>query len=499
MSWASIAKKAAPAIPSTDIGPDESVDVAVLDANAIISGQGLLLLAKLANRAVTTPEVLAEVRDKKSRATLEALPYTLEATEPAEEDVKAVLRFARATGDAHALSSADVRLIALTRMLEIARHGPRRVRDLPPPLKIVSRRVKETRTLPGWGEGGDNWAEMERLNAAEEAAEQEALAAAAGTGSHVAAQMQALALEERETADGDTEAARAARALAEAAAAAGSSSGGDDSSDDDGGREDVDGGEWTTAAATPNKARRQRRRAIRHAQREAAAAAAAAEEAECSGSSSGGEESGEEEGEGCEAEARSQSGDDAGPSPAAASSVCILTADFAMQNVILQMGLRLVTPDNRRVTRLSRWVLRCGACFQVSKEVGRVFCARCGNAAMERVQVSVSPEGVEQYGVRKRHVLRGTRFALPKPRGGRAKDVILAEDVLMQRTGKARRRAARKAEGEVDPFAAEYTTDTWHQAAGLGAMADKGAAALLAGWKHNPNERKHVATNRRRK
>lgn len=89
MSWASIAKKAAPAIPSTDIGPDESVDVAVLDANAIISGQGLLLLAKLANRAVTTPEVLAEVRDKKSRATLEALPYTLEATEPAEEDVKA--------------------------------------------------------------------------------------------------------------------------------------------------------------------------------------------------------------------------------------------------------------------------------------------------------------------------------------------------------------------------------------------------------------------------
>jgi hypothetical protein len=27
----------------------------------------------------------------------------------------------------------------------------------------------------------------------------------------------------------------------------------------------------------------------------------------------------------------------------------------------------------------------------------------------------------------------------------------------------------------------------------------KGAAALLAGWKNNPNERKHIATNRRRK
>jgi hypothetical protein len=28
---------------------------------------------------------------------------------------------------------------------------------------------------------------------------------------------------------------------------------------------------------------------------------------------------------------------------------------------------------------------------------------------------------------------------------------------------------------------------------------DKGVAMLMAGWKRNPNERKHVATNRRRK
>ena len=38
----------------------------------------------------------------------------------------------------------------------------------------------------------------------------------------------------------------------------------------------------------------------------------------------------------------------------------------------------------------------------------------------------------------------------------------------------------------------------WYQVAALPGH-DKGAAALLAGWKHNPNERKHVATNRRRK
>lgn len=51
------------------------------------------------------------------------------------------------------------------------------------------------------------------------------------------------------------------------------------------------------------------------------------------------------------------------------------------------MGLRLVTPDGRRITRLSRWVLRCTACFLVTKEMGRLFCPRCGNATLDKVQV----------------------------------------------------------------------------------------------------------------
>ena len=49
-----------------------------------------------------------------------------------------------------------------------------------------------------------------------------------------------------------------------------------------------------------------------------------------------------------------------GPSP-----VCLVTADFAMQNVALQMGLRLVAPGGLQIRRLSRWALRCGACFKV--------------------------------------------------------------------------------------------------------------------------------------
>ena len=45
-----------------------------------------------------------------------------------------------------------------------------------------------------------------------------------------------------------------------------------------------------------------------------------------------------------------------------------------------------------------------------------MFCPNCGNMAMERVEVTVGPDGAEYFGVRKKHCLKGTRFSLPKPK-----------------------------------------------------------------------------------
>jgi RNA-binding protein NOB1 len=98
------------------------------------------------------------------------------------------------------------------------------------------------------------------------------------------------------------------------------------------------------------------------------------------------------------------------------SSVACVTADFAMQNVLLQMGLRLLTRDGRRIARLSRYALRCSACYNVTREPGRLFCPKCGNMTLDRVEVVVGPDGAEYFGMRKRHILRGTKFSLPKPR-----------------------------------------------------------------------------------
>ena len=41
-----------------------------------------------------------------------------------------------------------------------------------------------------------------------------------------------------------------------------------------------------------------------------------------------------------------------------------MTADFAMQNVLLQMGLSLVGMEGKKIKKVKTWVLRCHACFK---------------------------------------------------------------------------------------------------------------------------------------
>ena len=81
-----------------------------------------------------------------------------------------------------------------------------------------------------------------------------------------------------------------------------------------------------------------------------------------------------------------------------------------VQNVALQMGLRLSSRSGQRITTLQRFAMRCDGCATVCQATGKVFCPACGHATLSRVSVSVGPDGVEQYGVRRKHVLRGTRY-----------------------------------------------------------------------------------------
>ncbi|XP_073300007.1 RNA-binding NOB1-like protein [Primulina huaijiensis] len=119
------------------------------------------------------------------------------------------------------------------------------------------------------------------------------------------------------------------------------------------------------------------------------------------------------------------------------SSVACITSDFAMQNVLLQMGLRLLAPGGIQIRELHRWVLKCHACFKVTTDIGRIFCPKCGNGGtLRKVAVTVNENGIVLAGRRPRISLRGTKFSLPLPQGGRdavTKNPVLREDQLPQK------------------------------------------------------------------
>jgi RNA-binding protein NOB1 len=116
----------------------------------------------------------------------------------------------------------------------------------------------------------------------------------------------------------------------------------------------------------------------------------------------------------------------AGP-PISVRTACT-TTDFAMQNVILQMNLELVSVDGIKIRRLKSWVTRCGACYKIYPDGGgegpqgagmkRLFCSHCGSDYMQRIAASVdSKTGRLRLHMSKRYKnnLRGTKFSLPKP------------------------------------------------------------------------------------
>jgi hypothetical protein len=97
--------------------------------------------------------------------------------------------------------------------------------------------------------------------------------------------------------------------------------------------------------------------------------------------------------------------------------------------------------------------------------------------------------------------------------GGRSNsDPVLREDVFLLKVKALGRRAAKKkkpaaadgdadgaaADGSIDPFAPEFTADTWHVQSQAELAQHRGLAAVLQpAWKNNPNERKLTRSNRR--
>ncbi|RAR04072.1 20s-pre-rrna d-site endonuclease nob1 [Stemphylium lycopersici] len=126
--------------------------------------------------------------------------------------------------------------------------------------------------------------------------------------------------------------------------------------------------------------------------------------------------------------------------------VATMTTDFAMQNVLLQMNLQLLSTNMQRIKNVNTKVLRCHACFNIVKDMEKQFCPRCGQATLQRVSCSTNAKGEFRIHLARNYTYnkRGDKYSIPKPiagtantkwsagqgggKGGWGRDLILAED-----------------------------------------------------------------------
>ncbi|RFU33712.1 hypothetical protein B7463_g2630, partial [Scytalidium lignicola] len=124
--------------------------------------------------------------------------------------------------------------------------------------------------------------------------------------------------------------------------------------------------------------------------------------------------------------------------------VALITTDFAVQNTTMMMNLNNVSSSLQRITYLKTYVLRCHACFSITKNMSRQFCARCGKPTLLRVSCSTDKNGNFKVHLKKNMQWnnRGNVYSIPKPvagsangklvsgggKGGWGQELILAED-----------------------------------------------------------------------
>jgi RNA-binding protein NOB1 len=408
----------------------------VVDANAIITGS---TLAGLADRYWTTAEVLAEVRDRRARELLAALPIKLETRLPSEASVEAVRAFAAKTGDLRALSRTDVMLLALTHQLEREANGGTYLRAAPPAAVTTGGLISQPRVMPECRfyhteAGCRNGADCRFKHTGEPGSPMPGALPAAEPPADVAGAVSATPM------PGGTSVVTATGLPAAGQAATSSSR---------------PRGDSVATAATGSGSL-------------AAAAALHVAGKELAAPSIGTIVE-DEDGDGnwvCPlppgaADAAAAAVDPDTPQRAM---VAIITADFAMQNTALQLGLNLATVGGKLVRSVRQWVLKCDACFAIFPSAAgsvadSLFCRNCGNATLARLGVTLGADGQPRYHYKQDRVVntRGTIFSLPAPHGGRSADLLMRGDQLL--TGQWQQIAKRKARDDREGLTSDRTVD----------------------------------------
>ena len=387
-------------IPATDdkSPAQKPIHSLVLDTGPLIKNEiAVSTLLAQAESLYTIPSVISEIRDENTRSRLQntLVPF-LTLRSPRAESVKFVSDFARKTGDLQVLSRPDLYLIALTYELECERNnGDWRLRREPaqrslngkPPAKedtaAVENIVDDETSKPTISRAERDVTAEDPVSATAPSNKPEGVSQS-DTINDIQTEVQDLSLGDVP----ETTEPPVAEEATSPEAAAGEEE--DDGSDSDG---------WIT----PSNIRK-------HQARDDPTSAI--------------------------------------PEPTQRTlQACLLTSDYAMQNVSLRMNLNCAGPSLRRITHLKAWVLRCHGCFTVVRQQGKQFCPSCGQPTLTRVACSTSADGSVRLHLKRnfQYNKRGNVYSIPKPvhgsasgknpsgsvgggKNGWGKELILAED-----------------------------------------------------------------------
>ncbi|KAG5176896.1 putative RNA binding protein NOB1 [Tribonema minus] len=451
--------------------PPSQLKHLVIDSGAVITGSAAGLVYS-AEQFWTVPAVLAEIRDKKARHLLDTLPYELKLREPSEEALSFAIGFARETGDLRSLSRVDLSVIALTYDLEKRETGAAHVKKTPK--KTILRQPSAAAAAPP--------------SAQQPSAADAAQPVATSNGSAAAQHLQ------EENTGSDAQSASGSEDGSDGDEEAGSEPDEElDMADEDYGSSEGEDDSAEPAAQAPRNALSSR--ILNISSSTGVTSVDAAEDdgigwvtpanfaevkstgLSLSGPAPGGKSKG--------AKARRRAREDA-KALAQCRAGCV-TTDFAMQNVLLQMGLPLLSVNGMAVRRVKHWVLRCAACFKTTTDMEKLFCPVCGNSTLDKVSCSVDGATGQMrlhLNPKRKPNLRGTKYSIPKPGvSGRFNgDLLLREDQLMSGIWAQKSKRTVKSQG---CMFGEHIMD------GVGLSMGKQSAGVVVGYgRKNPNSQR---------
>ncbi|KAH9996641.1 D-site 20S pre-rRNA nuclease [Xylariaceae sp. FL0662B] len=396
--------------------PSRTIHSLVLDAGPLIKNDPPVssLLAR-AHQLYTLPSVLAEIRDVATRSHVETtlIPF-LKLRSPKPESIKVITNFARRTGDLEVLSKPDIHLIALTYELECERNdGDWRLRKTP------GQQGLNGKSPVRLGRGkADCSADQDRGRDGERA-RQVALASPAEASQNATANNSL----ERKIPEDETR---------------------PESEDQPEDREQPTIQQEAIVRTLDN---------LRLEPSALPVADTAPDDLETAETMPHEEEDEDDDYDDdgwitpSNLKKRQEKDQSAAPAQSIQSflQVALLTSDYAIQNVLLRMNLNLVSPSLARITRVKTWVLRCHGCFQVTRDMTKRFCPKCGQPTLTRVSCSTDESGHFAVHLKKNFQWnnRGNVYSVPKPvhgsasgktrgpgggKGGWGRELIFAED-----------------------------------------------------------------------